>query len=326
MTTARIVLLVTSPRLPAGLLTAAAWDVVRSAPVLAGAESELTAVLRTTGAEVTVLAEAGATQALLDAVAAHGTAVWLAGPTGDEALARELGLRLAREPGLAELELMYGSWDPPGARLLDAVEVMDRLASPGGDPWKRSQTHRSLAGFLLEECYEAYDAISADDTDALREELGDVLLQVLLHARLAEELPDGRRWTVDDVAGGLVDKMVRRNPHVFSGEEAGSIEEIEANWERIKRAEKVRESVLDGIAMSQPALALAAKVLDRAGRVGLAVPPPLAESQVDPEARLGASLLVTVAAARQAGLDPEAALRRATLSYAQAVRTAEQTP
>ncbi|MBY8872096.1 nucleoside triphosphate pyrophosphohydrolase [Micromonospora sp. PLK6-60] len=326
MTTARIVLLVTSPRLPAGLLTAAAWDVVRSAPVLAGAESELTAVLRTVGAEVTVRAEGGATQALLDAVAAHGTAVWLAGPTGDEALARELGLRLAREPGLAELELMYGSWDPPGARLLDAVAVMDRLASPGGDPWKRSQTHRSLAGFLLEECYEAYDAISADDTDALREELGDVLLQVLLHARLAEELPDGRRWTVDDVAGGLVDKMVRRNPHVFSGEEAGSIEEIEANWERIKRAEKVRESVLDGIALSQPALALAAKVLDRAGRVGLAVPPPLAESQVDPEARLGAGLLATVAAARQAGLDPEAALRRATLAYAEAVRTAEQTP
>ncbi|MEU0077002.1 nucleoside triphosphate pyrophosphohydrolase [Micromonospora tulbaghiae] len=321
--TARIVLLVTSPRLPAGLLTSAAWDAVRSAPVLAGAESELTRAVRTAGADVSVVT-AGATQALLDAAAAQGGAVWLAGPAGDETLARELGLRLAREPGLAELELMYGSWDPPGARLLDAVEVMDRLASPGGDPWKRAQTHRTLAGFLLEECYEAYDAISADDTDALREELGDVLLQVLLHARLAENLPDGKSWTVDDVAGTLVDKMVRRNPHVFSGEPAGSIEEIEANWERIKRAEKTRESVLDGIALSQPALSLAAKILDRAGRVGLAVPPPLAESQVDPEARLGASLLTTVAAARQAGIDPEAALRRATLAYAEAVRAAER--
>ncbi|SCG42115.1 nucleoside triphosphate pyrophosphohydrolase [Micromonospora inositola] len=320
---ARIVLLVTSPRLPAGLLTAAAWDVVRSGPVLAGVESPLTAAVRSAGAEVTVV-EGGATQALLDAVAAHGTAVWLAGPAGDEALARELGLRLAREPGLAELELMYGSWDPPGARLLDAVEVMDRLASPGGDPWKRAQTHRSLAGFLLEECYEAYDAISADDTDALREELGDVLLQVLLHARLAEDLPEGERWNVDDVAGGLVDKMVRRNPHVFSGAETGSLEEIEANWERIKRAEKARESVLDGIALSQPALALAAKILDRAARVGLAVPPPLADTQVGPEARLGASLLATVAAAREAGIDPEAALRRTTLAYADAVRTAER--
>ncbi|MFI2714523.1 nucleoside triphosphate pyrophosphohydrolase [Micromonospora sp. NPDC018662] len=321
--TARIVLLVTSPRLPAGLLTSAAWDAVRSAPVLTGAESELTRAVRTAGAEVRVVTE-GATQALLDAAATGGGAVWLAGPAGDEALARELGLRLARQPGLAELELMYGSWDPPGARLLDAVEVMDRLASPGGDPWKRAQTHRSLAPFLLEECYEAYDAIGADDTDALREELGDVLLQVLLHARLAEDLPEGRGWTVDDVAGGLVDKMVRRNPHVFSGEQAGSIEEIEANWERIKRAEKTRDSVLDGIALSQPALALAAKILDRAGRVGLAVPPPLAESQVDAEARLGASLLATVAAARQAGIDPEAALRRATLAYAEAVRAAER--
>ncbi|MFI7647214.1 nucleoside triphosphate pyrophosphohydrolase [Micromonospora sp. NPDC049460] len=320
---ARIVLLVTSPRLPAGLLTAAAWDVVRRHPVLVGAESELTTAVRAAGAEVTVV-DGPATQALLDAAAAHGTVVWLAGPAGDESLARELGLRLAREPGLAELELMYGSWDPPGARLLDAVAVMDRLASPGGDPWKRAQTHRSLAGFLLEECYEAYDAISAEDTDALREELGDVLLQVVLHARLAEELPEGRRWTVDDVAGGLVDKMVRRNPHVFAEGEAGTLEEIEASWERIKRAEKARDSVLDGIALSQPALALAAKILDRAGRVGLAVPPPLAESQVDPEARLGAGLLATVAAAREAGLDAEAALRRAALAYADAVRTAER--
>ncbi|MCI4064296.1 nucleoside triphosphate pyrophosphohydrolase [Micromonospora sp. R77] len=322
--TARIVLLVTSPRLPAGLLTAAAWDVVRSAPVLAGAESELTTAIRAAGAEVEVV-DGGATQALLDAVAAHGTAVWLAGPAGDQALARELGLRLAREPGLAELELMYGSWDPPGARLLDAVEVMDRLASPGGDPWKLAQTHRSLAGFLIEECYEAYDAISADDTDALREELGDVLLQVLLHARLAENLPEGERWNVDDVAGVLVDKMVRRNPHVFAGAATGSLEEIEANWERIKRAEKARDSVLDGIALSQPALALAAKILDRANRIGLTVPPPLADPEADPEAHLGATLLATVAAAREAGLDPEAALRRTTLAHAQAIRLAEPT-
>ncbi|MEV1146003.1 nucleoside triphosphate pyrophosphohydrolase [Micromonospora sp. NPDC049799] len=320
---ARIVLLVTSPRLPAGLLTAAAWDVVRQAPVLAGAESELTTAIRSTGAEVTVV-DGPATQALLDTVAAHGTAVWLSGPAGDESLARELGLRLARQPGLAELELMYGSWDPPGARLLDAVAVMDRLASPGGDPWKRAQTHRSLAGFLLEECYEAYDAISAGDTDALREELGDVLLQVVLHARLAEELPEEQRWTVDDVAGDLVDKMVRRNPHVFADGAGGTVEEIEANWERIKRAEKARDSVLDGVALSQPALALAAKILDRAARVGLAVPPPLADTQVDAEARLGASLLTTVAAARQANLDPEAALRRATLAYAESVRAAER--
>lgn len=320
---ARITLLVTSPRLPAGLLTAAAWDVVRQSPVLAGAESELTAAVRAAGAEVAVVA-GSATPALLEAAAAHGGAVWLAGPAGDESLARELGLRLAREPGLAELELLYGSWDPPGARLLDAVAVLDRLASPGGDPWKRAQTHRSLAGFLLEECYEAYDAISAGDTDALREELGDVLLQVVLHARLAEELPEGERWSVDDVAGGLVDKMVRRNPHVFAEDQAGTLAEIEENWERIKRAEKARDSVLDGIALSQPALALAAKIIDRVARVRLAISPPPAQAQFDPEARLGADLLAAVAEARASGLDPEAALRRAALAYAEVVRRAER--
>ncbi|MBQ1013862.1 MazG family protein [Micromonospora sp. M51] len=238
----------------------------------------------------------------------------------------EQNLRLARQPGLAEMELMYGSWDPPGARLLDAVAVLDRLASPGGDPWKRAQTHRSLAGYLLEESYEAYDAISADDTDALREELGDVLLQVVLHARLAEELPEDERWSIDDVAGGLVDKMIRRNPHVFAGAEVGTLEEITENWERIKRAEKARSSVLDGVALSQPALALAAQILDRAARRGIEVPPPLPDAQPDAEARLGASLLATVAAAREAGLDPEAALRRATLAHADLIRTAEPPP
>ncbi|MBG0563215.1 nucleoside triphosphate pyrophosphohydrolase [Actinoplanes aureus] len=310
----RIVLLVTSPRLPAGLLTAEAWDTVRAYPVFAGAESEQATALRVAGVPVTVL-ETDA-QGLLDAVAGQPGAVWLAGPAGDQPFARQLGLRLAREPGLAELELMYGSWDPPGARLLDAVAVMDRLASPGGDPWKRAQTHQTLAPYLLEESYEAYDAIESGDLDALREELGDVLLQVVLHARLAEDQPEGHGWTIDDVAGVLVDKMVRRNPHVFAGERVADIEEITANWERIKQEEKARDSVLDGIALSQPALALAAKILQRVQRAGLGVPLPEGDD-------LGAVLLKVVAEARAAGLDPEAELRRAALAYADAVRAAE---
>ncbi|GAA3772391.1 nucleoside triphosphate pyrophosphohydrolase [Plantactinospora mayteni] len=318
----RIVLLVTSPRLPAGLLTAPAWDVVRGFPVLAGAESELATAVRAAGAEVTVTGTP--VPDLLGTVASHGTAVWLAGPAGDEELARELGLRLARQPGLAELELMYGSWDPPGARLLDAVAVMDRLASPGGDPWKRAQTHASLAQYLLEECYEAYDAIAANDLVALREELGDVLLQVVLHARLAENLPEDERWSIDDVAGGLVAKMVRRNPHVFAGTEVGGIDEIIENWERIKRAEKPRASALDGVALSQPALALAAKILHRVDRSGLDLPPPKPPAGADETVRLGANLLETVARAQAAGLDAEAALRQATLDYAATVRAAEQ--
>jgi len=313
--TARVVLLVTSPRLPAGLLTAAAWDAVRAHPVLAAAESSLTAALRTAGASVTITAPTA--PAVLDAVAAQGTVVWLSGPAGDPDLARELGLRLAREPGVAELELMYGSWDPPGARLLDAVSVMDRLYSPGGDPWKRQQTHASLARFLLEECYEAYDAIEAGDLAALREELGDVLLQVVLHARIAEDLPEGERWSADDVAAGLVDKMVRRNPHVFAGAAVETVDEIVEQWEQIKRAEKARDSVLDGVAMAQPALALAATLLRKAAPADLDVPPPAGDD-------LGSRLFREVAAARTAGEDAEAALRRVALAYADAVRAAER--
>jgi XTP/dITP diphosphohydrolase len=310
----RIVLLVTSPRLPAGLLTASAWDVLRAHPVFAAAESAQAAALRTVGVPVTVVDPDP--ELLVRELATHDTVIWLAGPAGDQDFARQLGLRLAREPQLAELELMYGSWDPPGARLLDAVAVMDRLASPGGDPWKRQQTHRSLAQYLLEESYEAYDAIAAGDLDALREELGDVLLQVVLHARLAEDLDEESRWSVDDVAAGLVDKMVRRNPHVFAGESVDSVEAIIENWERIKKQEKARDSVLDGVALSQPALALAAKILQRAERAGVHVPLPDGSD-------LGSALLRRVADARAAGEDAEDALRRAVLAYADAVRAAE---
>jgi XTP/dITP diphosphohydrolase len=311
---ARIVLLVTSPRLPAGLLTAAAWDLVRANPVFAPAESEQAAALRAAGVPVTVVEPDP--EVLVRALGAHDSIVWLAGRGGVEDFARRLGLRLAREPALAELELMYGSWDPPGARLLDAVAVMDRLVSPGGDPWKQQQTHQSLAPYLLEESYEAYDAIVAGELDELREELGDVLLQIVLHARLAEDLPSDERWNVDDVAGDLVDKMIRRNPHVFAGASVADVEEITANWERIKKAEKARGSALDGIALSQPALALAAKILQRADRAGVAVPLPA-------ETDLGGRLLGIVAQARADGLDAEAALRRAALAYADAVRDAE---
>jgi XTP/dITP diphosphohydrolase len=307
----RLVLLVTSPRLPAGLLTAQAWDLARTHPVLVGAESTTTAALRAAGASVTVVQPTA--DAVLAALAEHGTVVWLAGPAGDEDLAREIGLRLARTPGLAELELLYGSWDPPGARLLDAVTVMDQLMQPEtGDPWKRQQTHESLAPYLLEEAYEAFDAITAGDLQALREELGDVLLQVVLHARLGE---DTGGFSVDDVAGDLVDKLIRRNPHVFAGTAVADVDEIIDNWERIKRAEKARDSVLDGIAWSQPALSLAAKVLSRLDRAGLTVGLP--------SDGLGGELLATVARATSEGLDAEAALRSAVLALADRVRAAE---
>jgi XTP/dITP diphosphohydrolase len=310
----RIVLLVTSPRLPAGLLSAAAWELVRAHPVYTAADSDQADAMRAAGASVTVVEPDP--ERLVAALAGHNTVIWLAGAGGDEDFARRLGLRLAREPSLAELELCYGSWDPPGARLLDAVAVMDRLVSPGGDPWKRQQTHASLAPYLLEESYEAYDAIVAADLGALREELGDVLLQVVLHARFAEELPEDERWSIDDVAGHLVEKLVRRNPHVFAGAQVGGIDDITDNWERIKQEEKARDSVLDGIAPSQPALALAAKILQRADRAGLTVALPSGDE-------LGARLLRLVAGAVAGGEDPEGALRSAAMFHAAEIRRAE---
>ncbi|HKE67316.1 MAG TPA: MazG family protein, partial [Micromonosporaceae bacterium] len=305
----RIVFLVTSPRLPAGLMTAAAWDLVRANPVLTAADGEQAAAVRRAGGTVTVT-ERGVDD-LLDAVAQHETVVWLAGPAGDAPMARTLGLRLARDPSVAEMTVAYGSWDPTGARLLDVVAVMDRLASPGGDPWKRQQTHRSLATYMIEEAYEAVDAIEADDLDALRDELGDVLLQVVLHARLAEDLPDGQAWTIDEVAGGLVDKMVRRNPHVFGDANVETVQAITEQWEQIKRAERAGRGVMDGIVVGQPALSLAAKIQTRAARAGLALDDDTDRSRAD----LGERLWALVAEATAAGLDAEAELRRVALAH-----------
>lgn len=189
----------------------------------------------------------------------------------------------------------------PGARLLDVVAVMDRLRSPGGCPWDAKQTHDSLKGYLLEEAYEAYAAIEDGDRADLREELGDVLLQVVFHARLAEEhdVP----WSIDDVAGDLVDKLVRRHPHVF---EDASADDLDGTWETIKQAEKGRASVTDGIPLGQPALSLAAKLQRRGERLGVPLP---AYDGVRGE------LWELVARCRAEGLDPEEELRRAARAY-----------
>jgi XTP/dITP diphosphohydrolase len=301
----RVVLLVTSPRLPAGLLTAQAWDLVRANPVLAERTTPQTQAMQASGVDVEIVAAPTAEEVLRRA---EPTVVWLAGPTGDEALARELGMRLAREPDLAELELMYGSWDPPGARLLDAVAVTDRLRIE--DPWKREQTHRTLARYLLEEAFEAHDAILAEDHEELRAEMGDVLLQVLLHARLAEELPGDEAWSIDDVAGDFVDKMMRRNPHVFSDTSVRDVEEIVENWERIKRDEKPQQSFVDSVTWSLPALLLATKILEKARRAGAAEP--------SREATLGDRLLKLVAESGP-DIDAEAELRQALRHYAEGV-------
>jgi XTP/dITP diphosphohydrolase len=204
----------------------------------------------------------------------------------------------------------------PGSQLLAAVRVMDRLRSPGGCPWDAEQTHRSLAPYLLEEAYETLEAIEQDDLAALREELGDLLLQVLFHARLAEEADPDRRFGIDEVAGDLVAKLTRRHPHVFGEVAADTAEQVASNWEEIKRAEKRRSSVTEGVPLGQPALALAAKLVDRVGRTELAVPAPAG-------AGIGERLFALVTEAARAGVDPELALRDTVLRYRDAVRAAE---
>lgn len=168
--------------------------------------------------------------------------------------------------------------------------------------WKSAQTHRSLQRYLLEETYETLDAIDSGDPAALREELGDLLLQVYFHAAIATEAGE---YDIDDVAGDLVEKMVRRNPHVFGEATASGSAEVNDLWQAVKAAEKPRTSVTDGLPPALPALLYADKVLDRLARAGR-------PAVIDPEsADLGERLLALVAEARAEDLDPEQALRDA---------------
>ena len=209
-----------------------------------------------------------------------------------------------------------------GERFLDLVEVMDRLRSPGGCPWDAEQTHATLVKYLLEEAYETAEAIEDGDDDALREELGDVLLQVVFHARIAQ---DGAGFDIDDVAAGIADKLVRRHPHVFAGAQANTAGDVEANWEALKAAEKGRTSAADGVPLAQPALALAAALVGRAAKAGLEVPVPGAIEAPDvvDEDSIGDLLMAVVGLARSAKVDPEGALRAAARRYRGLVQAAE---
>ncbi len=196
-----------------------------------------------------------------------------------------------------------------------AVAVMDRLRSPGGCPWDASQTHQSLARYLIEETYETIEAIETDNMALLREELGDLLLQVLFHARLAEELPPGERFSINDVAEDLVEKLVRRHPHVFGSTDVADANEVNENWERLKVAEKGRTSAVDGVPLSQPALALAGKLVVRAERAQLPV-------DVAGEG-IGERLFALAREASNAGIDPESALRDTNRRFRAAILAAE---
>ncbi|HEX6352177.1 MazG family protein [Actinophytocola sp.] len=218
------------------------------------------------------------------------------------------GALLARGASIVRPKPVYG-----GA-LLDAVAVMDRLRSPGGCPWDAEQTHESLRQYLVEECFELLDAIEDGDRTALREELGDVLLQVLFHSRVAQESSEAP-FSIDDVATELVTKLVGRHPHVFAGGDPAvrDAHTQEHRWEQLKQQEKKRESSVDGVAMGQPALALAAKLVQRTARARL------------PRELLPDSPLFAAAArAKLSGEDPEGQLRVEARRFAADVRAAEQ--
>ena len=189
--------------------------------------------------------------------------------------------------------------------VLEFLQVMRRLRAEC--PWKAAQTHRSLARYLLEETHEALEALDTEDRDHLREELGDLLLQVFLHTAIAEQAGD---FTTGDVARDITDKMHRRNPHVFASEDLSvDVSELDPTgvnevWEQAKAQEKQRSSVTDGLAPGLPALLYADKVLDRLGRAGT-------PADVPASADLGDRLLALVAEARASGTDPEQALRDA---------------
>jgi XTP/dITP diphosphohydrolase len=329
-----LTVLVTSPRVAPGLLSWAAWQALRSA----------TTVFAPAGhPQLPALDEAGIGYQVADEPAGEapdvgGVVVWLAPPGTDPPV----------PPGA---QVLRGSADLPGAHLIDLVATMDRLRADC--PWDARQTHESLAPHLLEEPYEALEALESGDEQAFCEELGDVLLQVVFHARIAAERDDGTSFTVDDVADGIVAKLVRRHPHVFGDVTVSGAEEVKRNWDEIKREEKralaerqgrsvtgqAAPSALDGVPFGQPALALAAQLQRRAARAG--VPGELARLDEDGASRdsaglgdcvssgesarpgkspasgddIGRELFRLVAKARELGFDPEMELRAAARRY-----------
>lgn len=284
----RLTMVESAAALP-GLLPAVAWQALTSATAVVAIDPgshPVAAALAGLGIEVAAIEPAAAqpmlgrdllappptahddlVRGLLEAARTSDHVVVLL-PPDDTELAREVGIAATRDADV-EVEWVFLVGAPRGLALLDLVGVMDRLLDPDeGCPWDLEQTHESLAPHLVEETYEAIDAIAAGDDDAMVEELGDVLMQVVFHARLAQ----GRRgFDIDSVATGITDKLVRRHPHVFGEVEVADAAEVKANWETIKSAEKPeRTNVFDGVPRSLPSLALADKVLGRAARQGYA--------------------------------------------------------
>ncbi len=310
----RVVLLTTSHRVAPGLLSWPAWQALRDADRVLCADEAHPQLPYLREAGITVEQAAPTAEDLVDACAGDRTVVVVATAEGEprltDGLARLAGSGRLRMPSL---ELLPASYDLPGARLLDLIQVMDRIREEC--PWSSRQTHKGLAKYGIEEAYELVEAIEEGDRDELREELGDVLLQVVFHSRIAEEDPEAP-FSIDDVAATIVTKLIHRHPHVFGDATATTPEEVKEHWLRTKAVEKRRESVTDGIPLGQPGLALASKLASRVRTAGLDVPLPAGDG-------IGYELLALAVRAEAEGVDPEAALRAAARSYRDAVRAAE---
>ena len=314
----RIVLLTTSHRVAPGLLSWPAWQALHGADrVLCadGAHPQLP-YLREAGVKVDEAVPTA--EELVDTCAGGRTVTVVATGEGEprltDGLARMAGSGRVRMP---DLELLPASYDLPGARLLDLVQVMDRIRAEC--PWSSRQTHKGLAKYGIEEAYELVEAIEEGVRHELCVELGDVLLQVVFHARIAEEgrPEDGAEpFSIDDVAGGIVTKLIHRHPHVFGDETVETPEDVKEQWLRIKAVEKQRTSVTEGVPLGQPGLALAAKLASRVRTAGLEVPLP-------PGDGVGYELLAMAVRAEAEGVDPETALRAAARAYRDAIRATE---
>ena len=199
------------------------------------------------------------------------------------------------------------------SELLRLREVMDKLRSPGGCPWDAEQTHQSLLKYLLEESYEFIESVENNDRQDMQEELGDLLLQVYFHSRMAEE-DANQPFNIEDVAKSVADKLIRRHPHVFAGATVDNSKDVLENWEKQKALEKGRSSIIDGVPLAQPALPLAAKVVYRINKLNYSLPisQPIKLNDQTNQDQFGEILLGLIAQAVEKGLDPEAALRGAT--------------
>ena len=308
-----LVLLLTSPRVPVGIMSYAAWARLLGAARVFGREEDTqVAGVMEAGIDVERVPPSGplalAEHLLVLTAKTDGDVVRVGSADGDPGLPEALSAVLSRPSGPSVVvEMLVGSWDTPGAKVLDLVAVMDRLRSPGGCPWDAEQTHASLVPYLLEEAHEAAEALETGDRDHMIEELGDVLLQVAFQARVGEDDPEAP-FTIDDVAAGIVDKLVRRHPHVFSDVSVDSPDQVAENWESIKAAEKpgrAAQGTFAGIPAGMPGLARAEKMLSRltrAGRLGEAAALRTGHTGSD---RLWAAVLEL----HSEGTDTESALR-----------------